>query len=525
MVDRSRKDCLHYMKGAVFVRIISDILAIALPTVSAYLIGNMADAMLALDMGAIMGYLPSFILSLVLVIIAAPLFMFYENVLLTRKGFDFDAFLMGRMIRKNLRAIEKTDFGEVVERLEDDSAAFCWNTVMLYSRPLVIIGYFIALFLMMRGEGGKSVYFFIVALVPMVPVLKMLLVAGKKADYRKRGYEFDGERRTVEEPVVNAAPWLRSWGMTGFFSKRLRKNYDTWMATTGMKRIRFEKRSEAFDHASSVGVPIIVLASGALLVKMGQLSVGELLAGWMMLSAVRECHIYLAELVMELKAAKPDRERIALFYGDEEDEDENRHSDDSLIKASGINFSYGDKPVLDDVSVDLEKGKSLRLDGENGSGKSTLTLILSGLYPQDSGMLEDARGVPYSMKDLRHIVTLVEQDSAIFSGTVRENLFSERYEDAEKLLKRFGFTKDLDHEVGKEGEGLSPGEKKKLVLVRALLRDSDYLILDEPLNHLDAAGTAVLEKELRSKDSGKVIITHKDMKMDFDNVLTLQKQW
>ena len=322
---------------------------------------------------------------------------------------------------------------------------------------------------------------------------------------------------------MNAAPWLRSWGMTKFFSKKLRENYDSWMNETGRKKIRFETRSESFDNASSVAVPVIVLASGAFLVMNGHLTVGELLAGWLMLSAVRECHIYTAELVMEFKSVKSEKERIALFYGEEEDVSENSHPGATSIKASDITFSYGDEPVLKDLSADLEKGKAMRIEGENGSGKSTFTSILSGLYPADSGMIEDSHGIPYSLKDLRHAVTLVEQDSAIFSGTVRENLFTERFEEAESLLKRFGFTKDLDWEVGKEGEGLSPGEKKKLVLTRALLRDSDYLILDEPLNHLDAAGTAVLEKELRSKDSGKVILTHKDMSMSFDGVLRLEK--
>ena len=106
---------------------------------------------------------------------------------------------------------------------------------------------------------------------------------------------------------------------------------------------------------------------------------------------------------------------------------------------------------------------------------------------------------------LQRLVTLQDQAGSLFSGTVEENLFvsTERRADAARLLQEMGFEKELTSAVMAGGENLSPGERKKIILVRALMRSAPYLILDEQ-------GKAVLIRELQRRQHGILLVLHKE---------------
>ena len=214
---------------------------------------------------------------------------------------------------------------------------------------------------------------------------------------------------------------------------------------------------------------------------------------------------------------------MEIFYGDMEDSSDSGVPSSSVLKARDISFSYDEKSILDGLSAEFNRGRSYRLLGENGAGKSTFIRILTGLYSPEKGMLEDGNGNRLTLRELRHLVSLAEQDSDVFSGTVMENLFTDDRTEAEGLLRRLGFEKSLDYEVGRDGKGLSPGEKKKVILTRALLKQSAFLILDEPLNHLDKDACRVLEKILHEDERGKMIISHKEMDFGPAELLALGK--
>ena len=131
-------------------------------------------------------------------------------------------------------------------------------------------------------------------------------------------------------------------------------------------------------------------------------------------------------------------------------------------------------------------------------------MVLSGLYTQSYGTLSVSSAV------LKKNTALQEQDGTVFSGTVLENLFIDvnRTEEAKALLVDMGFEKAIDYKVEPEGRNLSPGERKKLLLVRALMKKAPFLLLDEPLNHLDGEGKESLVRQLMKRRSGILLISH-----------------
>ena len=149
----------------------------------------------------------------------------------------------------------------------------------------------------------------------------------------------------------------------------------------------------------------------------------------------------------------------------------------------------GDAGITRDIRADLTESESVD-SGANGSGKSTLLSVVAGLYRPTRGAIRTRTGDIFTPRTLQRLVSLQDQAGRIFSGTVEENLFvaQEQKEAAARLLKEMGFEKELTSIVTAGGENLSPGERKKMILVRALMRPAAYLILDEPFNHLDEQG-------------------------------------
>ena len=199
-------------------------------------------------------------------------------------------------------------------------------------------------------------------------------------------------------------------------------------------------------------------------------------------------------------------DRLAIFYAGASEETSEARPPEAL-EAENISFSYSGKPVLENVDFRMDASENVLLQGPNSCGKSTLLSLLAGLETPDSGKI--CTGVPLSA--LRKAIALQEQNGTIFSGTVWENLFlpEEKRENAADLLAEMAFEKPLNTSVTSGGGNLSPGERKKLLLVRSLLREAPFLLLDEPLNHLDAAGRAALGRYLAGR-TGILLVSHQE---------------
>ncbi len=187
------------------------------------------------------------------------------------------------------------------------------------------------------------------------------------------------------------------------------------------------------------------------------------------------------------------------------------------IEARHVTFSYGDDPVITDLSVTVRRGETLVLRGDNGAGKSTLLGMLVGrIAPDDGSILIDGRAMssPFPTEVLQRIA-VVGQESVVVRATVEENLrllgSRATHDDMRSALQAVGLPLDLDHEVGDDGELLSGGQRRRLAVARALLRHPDMLFLDEPANHLDESTLELVRRlNIHVPRMGLVIVTHDD---------------
>lgn len=202
------------------------------------------------------------------------------------------------------------------------------------------------------------------------------------------------------------------------------------------------------------------------------------------------------------------------------------------IGLEGVSFRFepGASPVLRDVTLTIRPGERVGLIGKVGSGKTTLCRLLAGLYPPSEGMyrLDGVDARQYAAADLRRAVRLVGAETALFSGTVRDNLAMADPAVENARLRRAaelaGLTEFLaaheagfDRDVGERGDKLSSGQQRLLALARAFVDPFRVLVLDEPSANLDRWTEAMLADRIRTAlEPGQTLIlsTHRFPMLD-----------
>jgi ATP-binding cassette subfamily B multidrug efflux pump len=198
----------------------------------------------------------------------------------------------------------------------------------------------------------------------------------------------------------------------------------------------------------------------------------------------------------------------------------------SRIEMKQLTFTYptASQPSLDNVSFQLERGQTLGIVGKTGSGKSTLLKQLLRQYPLDKDRLIIA-GVPVeqiAIDQMRRWIAYVPQEHLLLSKTIRENIAlgkpNATSEEIARAVQMASFTEDiaqmpegLETVVGENGVMLSGGQKQRLAIARALLVDSEILLLDDSLSAVDARTESRILHHIRLEREGKTtfITTHR----------------
>ncbi len=206
------------------------------------------------------------------------------------------------------------------------------------------------------------------------------------------------------------------------------------------------------------------------------------------------------------------------------------------LTLENISFSYGDNPVLREVSLSISPGETCALIGANGSGKSTLLNLILGFYRPNSGSLRIA-GLSYDeieMTSLRSQIGVVFQDPMLFPGSILENISYGLSDVSEAAIveaaKLSGADAFIQHfplgyktPIGEGGALLSGGQGQRIALTRALLRRPALLILDEPTNHLDAVAVGRLRESLikHFKDIAILLVSHDERMVELSDRIFL----
>ena len=251
-------------------------------------------------------------------------------------------------------------------------------------------------------------------------------------------------------------------------------------------------------------------------------------------------NLYLAMLVMPLRAlgmwigqaqrATASGERIFQVLDETEDIGDAPAArelppGDGRVVFDGVTFGYDpERPVLDDVSLELAAGRVVALIGHTGAGKTTLASLVPRFYDVQRGRvtIDDADVRDLHLASLRRAIGVIAQDPFLFSATVRENIAfgradatHEEVERAARLAQAHEFVEALpegyDTVIGERGITLSGGQRQRVAIARALVVDPRILILDDATASVDATTESKIREGLREAMRGRttIIIAHR----------------
>lgn len=312
-------------------------------------------------------------------------------------------------------------------------------------------------------------------------------------------------------------------------------------------RMRLTYMDTAFQTGQTVfslTVTLVMLGYGGYLVLQGQITLGSLFAVRTLFSYVFGALGQLFGLVSGLQRSLASAERVYGFLDEEPRVRELAGAQpprnvSGEVAFEGVSFGYSpERTVLRDVSFTARPGEVVALVGPSGAGKSTLASLIVRFYDPTAGCVRldgvDVRSL--TLEGLRRQTAVVFQDTFLFATTVRENIaFGNEAapEDAVVAAARaahaWEFIKDLpkglDTQAGQRGVQLSEGQKQRLAIARALLRDPRILILDEPTSALDARSEHLLQAALETLMAGRTtfVIAHRLATVErADRILVLE---
>jgi len=308
------------------------------------------------------------------------------------------------------------------------------------------------------------------------------------------------------------------------FNSESRQNVRAGLQARSIKA----KLSPIVDVFVAVGT-CLVLGYGVRLVSTGQLTTGVLIVFLMYLKKTYKPLKDLSKMVNTLSKAAVSYERIQEVVGvDSQIRDlpgaQPAPPFTGLVEFEHITFRYDDDAtVLNDVSLRIEPGTVAAIVGPSGQGKSTIASLLPRFFDPVAGTVKiDGRDIrDYTLKSLRDQISFVLQDSLLFRGTIWENLcYGKPDADPEATIlaaqqaNAHDFIMALPQGYGtmvaERGTTLSGGQRRRIAIARAIVRDTPILILDEPTTGLDAASehavTEALERLMKGRTS--IVVAH-----------------
>ncbi len=322
----------------------------------------------------------------------------------------------------------------------------------------------------------------------------------------------------MQEIKMNNCERQKRWQWEGIQAKLFRLN---------MKSLSLSQYQQVGAFILNEGKNIFITFLAAKAVISGQMTLGGMLAIQYILGQLNSPVEQLIQFLQEWQDAKLSLERLNEIHTleDEEPADNPKISilpENKNISINNLSFQYvgaGNEPVLKNINLEIPQGKITAIVGTSGSGKTTLLKLLLKSYPPNSGeiRLGEMNLKNFSHHKWREVCGTVMQDGFIFSDTIANNIaVADETPDIHKLINAVkvaniqdfveGLPLSYNTKIGAEGNGISQGQKQRILIARAVYKNPEFLFFDEATNALDANNEKQIMQNMDKFFKGKTVV-------------------
>lgn len=435
----------------------------------------------------------------------------------------------------------KSKTGEILSRLTNDvkvlEGAIVKGSVNLVYNLLTVIGGFIYLFYL-----NFRLTLFLMLVLPLVAYI--VIKFNRKIRNKSREVQIKiADVSDIIQETLSAIRVVKSFGREDYEYERFQaENQANFRAT--VKNSQYKAAlSPLVEFSSALGFTA-VLWFGGMEVMNGSMEAAELIAFFTMIITIGSPLQSVTKVNSTIQSAIAAAERIfeTLDYDIGISTKNNYVELDKIngnVEFNNLYFAYDEEPVLNDINLKVESGKSVALVGPSGAGKSTLVDMIPRFYdPIQGEVLVDGHDIrDLDVDFLRDHIGVVPQETILFSGTIRDNI---KYGDLEASEDEIiaaakasnshefimEFPEGYDTYLGERGIGLSGGQKQRIAIARALLKDPSILIFDEATSSLDTESERLVKEALDrlKKNRTTFIIAHRlSTVINSDKIVVLEE--
>lgn len=393
-------------------------------------------------------------------------------------------------------------------------------TLRLFLRsPIIVFGAMIMAFTI----DVKCALIFVVA-IPLLSIVVFGIILSTIPMYKKVQSRLDQVLDITRENLTGVRV-IRAFHQEAKEEERFRENNEALSAM----QIFVGKISACMNPVTYVivnGAIIALIYTGAVQVNIGNLSQGEVVAIINYMNQILVELVKLANLIVTMTKALACADRVASVFDIGADAAyvgaQNQKLADKVDKSApfldfkhvSLTYQGAGAPTLQDMNFTVNRGDTVGIIGGTGSGKTSLVNLIPGFYPATEGeiLLEGRDIKTMSDEELRGRIGVVPQKAVLFKGTIRSNLQWGKPDAAEEEMWKAlelaqasevveGKDGKLDATVAQNGKNFSGGQRQRLTIARALVREPEILILDDSASALDYATDAKLRAALRTLEN------------------------
>jgi ATP-binding cassette, subfamily B, bacterial MsbA len=501
-----------------------------------------ADIVLHVSKNAALLYVTGFV---VLLNLLGNFFKFlssrYLGTIRTKVVEDLRRSVYNRLIRHDIATIENQRKGDILSRVTSDVSEIENSVVITFESiirdPLSIIW---ALVIMLRMSWQLTLFIFLVLPPAAIIISKISKILKSTAADTQSYY---GRIMSIVEETISGMRIIKAFNAEDY-TKNIFNGFNNRYSRLTRKQWHKKALVPVFSESAMVAVVGLTLWYGGNRVYAGQMLPGEFISYlamfYLLISPVKSLsqafgNIYKGLASGERVFGLMDIEVTIKETSNSMSKQEFKHK----LEIKNLSFSYGKEPVLHDINLEIEKGKTYALVGPSGGGKSTLAELILRFYDPISGgiFLDSINLRDIKLDSLRKLTAVVTQEPILFNDTIYNNIAFGmidvtriEVEQAAKAANAHEFIMESESgyetNIGDRGALLSGGQRQRLSIARAILKNPSILILDEATSALDTSSEKIVQDALYRlmQNRTSIVIAHRlSTIQDADEIIVIDK--